>query len=148
MRTEWEVHTAVFIKIFHPELAKAEICHCVSYGKFLRSGPWEGGQHEEVLGSVWAEDLSVCPQRTADGRGVGCSCSSCEASCIGWLSGFPILLGRIICCWDDSGSLEEPLRGQTEALSLLGISGKLVLRQSLQKHVLLIDCQNVWSFFP
>ena len=54
---------------------------------------------------------------------------------------------QIISCRDDSGSLVEPLRGlctlKTKALSLLGMSDKLVLRQSLQKCVVLISCQNV-----
>lgn len=155
MRTEWEVHTAVFIKTCHPELAKAEMCHCASYGKFLRSGPWEG--------SAWG------------GVGVSVSwgvCSSLPAEDRSWERGgtqllqlwgllhrlpfrFPYpswqnyLLLRWL--WIPGGATQRTLGFVlllTEALSLLGISGMLLLRQSLQKHVLLIDCQNVWSFFP
>lgn len=58
MRTQWAVHAALPIKMFHPKLAKSEMWHCVFYGKLFQSrerGPWEGSPRKDIGVSVgWA----------------------------------------------------------------------------------------------
>lgn len=150
MRTQWAVHAAVPIKMFHPKLAKSEMWHCVSYDKLFQSrerGPWEGSPREDIGVSVGWAVWSWLP--------VWCHWpDTCRRQLLQeWHLSQKLLSGYLLlsCLWIPGGTAWQGFglcTLKTKALSLQGISDKLVLRQSLQNCVLFINCQNVWGFFP
>lgn len=146
MRIEWAVHVAVRIEIFHPKRAKSEVWHCVSYGKFFWSRPWEGPAREGVGVSAgwgvwswlpaWCHWWEPCRRQLLQKWGLLHKLA---------FRLFPVEM-TLDPWWNHSGGFGLCTL-KTKALSLLGVSDKLVLRQSLQKPVLLISCQNAWGFF-
>lgn len=112
---------------------------------FSRADPVRG-QHKEVLGSVWGWGVSLLSGWYCWGERCGRQLLQKWGLLHKLACGFPHPIQLTLDPWWNHSGIFGLCTLKTKALSLLGISDKL--RQSLQKHVLLIDCQNVWGFFP
>lgn len=146
-KPQWAVHAEVLIKMFHPKLAKSEMWHCVSHGKMFQSrerGPWEGSSRG-YWGQCVCVVLAACVvlPTGAVQEAVSPEMTSLTETAFRWFTvEMPLDPGGT--AWQGFGLCTL----KTEALSLRGISDKLVLRQSLQKCVLFINWWNVWGFLP